>query len=79
MQKYNRKEHKYEEYSVPDDWNVKFYSYDMEELVNCCQCGKEVRYGSCYTSLEVHNCVGLGYPVCPKCYEEEWNRRKENE
>ena len=63
-------------YSVPDDWNVKSYSDDMDEIVNCPHCGKEVTFGSCYTSKEIHTPHGFGYAVCEKCYDME--RTREN-
>lgn len=51
----------------------------MKEIVNCPHCGKELEYGNCYTSLEIHTEMGFGYGVCEKCYEEEWNRRRQYE
>ena len=78
LKKWNVKEHEYEDYNVPDDWNVKTFSNDMDEIVNCCQCGKKMRYGEGYTSLEVHTpTCGFGYCTCDSCYEEEWKRRRE--
>lgn len=64
----------YEPHDVPDNWNVKSYGFDMDEIVNCPHCGKEVTYGSCYTSREIHTPHGFGYAVCEKCYEEECTR-----
>ena len=58
-------------YGVPDEWNVKSYSDDMDEIVNCPHCGKEVTFGSCYTSREIHTPNGFGYAVCEKCYDME--------
>ena len=68
------RKHDYEPYEVPDDWNVKIYSNDMDEIVNCCQCGCKTKFGECYTSREVHTELGFGYMVCEKCYSEEWSR-----
>lgn len=56
--------------------NIKTYSEDMDEIVNCCQCLKEIRFGDTYTSKEVHTDLGIGFAVCPECYEEEWERKK---
>ena len=56
--------------------NIKTYSEDMNEIVNCCQCLKPIRYGDTYTSKEVHTKIGFGYAVCQECYEEEWERKK---
>ena len=52
---------------------------DLEEIVNCAQCGKELKYGDCYTSLEIHTDMGMGFAVCEDCYEEEWQRRKKED
>lgn len=76
LKKWNYKTHTYDEYNVPDVWNVKTFSTDMEEEVNCVQCGKKLLFGSCYTSLEVHTEMGFGYAVCEECYGKEWKRRR---
>lgn len=65
------KKQEYYHYGVPDEWNVKSYSDDMDEIVNCPHCGKEVTYGSCYTSREIHTPHGFGYAVCENCYNIE--------
>lgn len=77
--KWNYKTHKYDDYEVPDDWNVVLYSDDMEEVVNCPHCGKELLYGKTYTSKEIHNSFGLGFGVCEQCYNQEWDRRRKYE
>lgn len=82
LRKWNYKKRKYEVYETPGDWNCKTYSEDMEEYINCPHCGKKIKYGDSYTSLEIHTNSGLGYGVCEKCYENEWLRKrssKENE
>ena len=71
MQKWNPKTHQYEEYEVPNNWNTPIYSDNMQELVNCARCGRELTYGKCYTSKQIHNFIGFGYPVCAECYEQE--------
>ena len=75
LQKWNGKKHKYEDYKIPNDWNVKTYSKNMEEKINCAQCGKKIAFGDCYTSLEIHTELGFGYGVCEKCYQKEWQRK----
>lgn len=77
LNRWNYDKQTYEPYDVPDNWNVKCYSNDMDEIVNCPHCGKEVTYGSCYTSREIHTPHGFGYSVCEKCYDAE--RTRENE
>lgn len=76
LNRWNYETQEYDPYGVPDDWNVKSYSDDMDEIVNCPHCGKEVTYGSCYTSREIHTPNGFGYAVCEKCYDVE--RTREN-
>lgn len=75
LRKWNYETHEYEPIEVPDEWNIPLYPDDMEEIVNCPHCGKELPYGETYTSKEIHNWVGLGYGVCEECYEKEWKRR----
>jgi hypothetical protein len=79
MKKYNRELKRYEDYSIPEEWNCPLYTPYMDEIINCCQCGEELQAGNSYTSLEVHNLMGLGYGVCLKCYLEEKNRRESYE
>lgn len=79
LNKWNNKEHTYEPYEIPDDWNCKTYSNDMEEVINCPHCGRKLKYGDSYTSLEIHTDMGLGYGVCEKCYQNEWIRRNSND
>lgn len=71
LRKWNYATIKYEPHEVPDDWNVRLYSSDMDELINCAECGKKLLFGDAYTSLDIHNSCGMGYSVCPKCHEKE--------
>ena len=75
IQKWDYPSHSY--LSIPitsrEPLNIKTYSEDMNEIVNCCQCLKRVRYGDTYTSKEIHTNLGFGFAVCEDCYEEEWN------
>ena len=80
LRKWNYSKHDYEPYEVPDDWNVKAYSGDMSEIVNCPHCGKRVQVGETYASREIHNDVGFGYSVCRDCYynrEVWWDSNEE--
>lgn len=78
LQKWNYKKHEYEKYIVPLLWNVKTYSKDFNEKINCASCGRKIEYGDSLTSLEIHTNIGFGYCVCEKCYEKEWTRREAN-
>lgn len=78
MWKWNFKTREYEPYNIPKDWNCKTFSMDMDEIVNCPHCGKQVAFGKCYTSRQIHTKHGMGYAVCEKCYEAEWEAEKES-
>lgn len=73
--KWNYEKQDYEPYVIPEEWNTPLYSDDMSEIVNCARCGKEVTFGSCYTSREIHSRVGFGFPVCEECFERECESR----
>lgn len=77
MQRWNNKKGEYETYEVPADWQCKLYEDDMNQKISCASCGKEERFGACYTSMEIHNSMGFGYAVCPECYQKEIERRFE--
>lgn len=44
------------------------YTDNMEQEIACCQCGKKVKFGDCYTSRTIHTELGLGYAECEDCY-----------
>ena len=73
----------YEPYEVPDEWIIRSYGIDLDETINCAQCGREVAFGDCYTSKEIHAPHGFGYAVCGECYhkerarEEKWRKREQ--
>ena len=79
LNKWNYKKHTYEPYKIPDDWNCKLYSENMSEIINCPHCGKKIKFGNSYTSLEIHNHIGLGFAVCEECYTKEWIRRRKGD
>lgn len=76
LNKWNYEKHSYDLIDVPDDWNCSTYEYFMDTIIHCPHCGKQLRFGDCYTSLEYHTKMGFGYAVCEPCYELEWERRK---
>ena len=79
LRKWNYEDNTYHEIERPDSWTVKVYTTDMSEIVNCSSCGKPFKFGECYTSLEIHDQIGMGYAVCPKCYYLERKRRVDYE
>ena len=68
---------RYEPHLVMDKWNLKVYSNDMEEVINCARCGKKLLFGDGYTSRQIHTGLGFGYTVCKKCYEQEMEEENE--
>lgn len=72
--KWNTRTHKYEPYELPD--GAVMLALDMDMVVRCASCGIAIRFGETYTSRLIHNEHGIGYAVCPSCYEEEWNEEK---
>ena len=78
IKKWDYPSHSY--FSIPitsrEPLNIKTYSEDMNEIVNCCQCLKKVKFEDTYTSNEIHTDLGFGFAVCEDCYEEEWKRRE---
>ncbi len=70
LRKWDYRAHAYRAFQSPA---VKpaLYSEDMELLVDCANCGKELPFGDCYTSKTIHTEIGFGYGVCEDCYAKE--------
>ena len=81
IQKWDYPSHSY--FSIPitsrEPLNIKTYSEDMNEIVNCCQCLKKVKFEDTYTSNEIHTDLGFGFAVCEDCYKEEGERKRKYE
>lgn len=76
LNKWNYEKHKYEKYCVPSEWNVKIYTGNMEEIINCAHCGRKIKAGDSNTSCEIHNEIGIGYGICGKCFNKEMMRKR---
>jgi hypothetical protein len=74
-QKWNYKTHDYDPYELPE--NCRLYETDLSLKVACCHCGKEYEFGVMYTSREIHNNMGFGYPVCKACFNIEIEKSKQ--
>lgn len=72
--KWNYQTKVYDPYEVPDGVVICIYSQDMDLAINCAGCFKPMTYGQGYTSRELHNHIGFGYPVCEACYTAERKR-----
>ena len=74
---YNRK---YRLYILPEDELKYSVGEDgTDKVIACAGCGKPVKFGDAYTSLEIHTEAGIGFSVCPRCYIAEIERAKDAE
>lgn len=71
IKKWNHIAKEYEPYTPDPSWKLILFTTNMDEEVNCANCGKPMTYGEGYTSRVLHNRVGLGYPVDEDCYFKE--------
>lgn len=63
-----------------EPYNRKYRLYILpEKVIACAGCGKPVKFGDAYTSLEIHTEAGIGFSVCPRCYIAEIERAKDAE
>lgn len=60
----------YRDWHVPDGASVS--AADFSTAVECAECGCWLAFGESYTSRLIHNDLGFGYAVCPRCYEAEF-------
>lgn len=77
--KWNYETLEYEPFELPDNCPLTLPLNDesLETEINCASCRKVVKFGRCYTSKEIHEKHGFGYPVCEDCYNKELkNERK---
>lgn len=49
---------------------------EMDQKIKCANCGREIKYGSSYSSMK----KGAAVRLCRKCFNTEWtiNALKEN-
>lgn len=74
MHKYNQITRKEEPYEPPTEGgNYPVYSDNMDEVINCAQCGKQIPFGEGYTSREIFS-GPWGHMVCRECMEKEYGR-----
>lgn len=58
---------------------ISVYSDDLDQPVDCANCGLRMTYAVGYTSKTLHNMAGFGFSVCEKCYKEECEEEKAND
>lgn len=73
-EKWSFEKHKYEPCQISE--NASLPRENFEDLVDCAECGKQIKFGDSYTSLRIQTSIGLGYAVCEDCYEKEWEERR---
>ena len=73
--KFNFKTGEYETYGLPDGATPSALC-QMDEEITCAECGKKMLYGDGYTSRKIHTVSGIGYVVCERCYDKEWEEEK---
>lgn len=76
--KWNYKIQDYDPHKIPDEWHCPVSCDDTDEIINCCQCGREIKFGESYTSKEIQDDYALGFRVCDKCHVDEWRRKVES-
>lgn len=74
IQKWDPSKRKYEPYQPPAD-NVSLYETDMDKVISCAGCGKQITFGEGYSSLQIHNAMGMGYSVCESCHDAELKKK----
>lgn len=70
IRKWNESKKDYDVVKIPDEWNVPLISKDMDEIVNCVNCGCKMKFGDGFTSKRYHNVSGAAYSECKKCFDE---------
>ena len=65
--KWISQKHQYEECEISD--NCSLFEVDMDKEIDCCSCGKKIKFGDGFTSRVYHNNFGFGYVECEECYD----------
>lgn len=76
--KYNHTIRRYYMVTIPGEWKISQYENDMNTVVNCVSCGKEIRFGDGYISRRYHDAMGFGFCECADCYD-RYFRESDNE
>lgn len=79
-QKWDPYHKRYRSYVLPEDvMRCSFGERDMDKVIACAGCGKSVKFGNAYTSLEIHTETGIGFSVCSNCHAGEIERATDAE
>lgn len=75
--KLNFKTKEYELYDLPDGATaLALYSTGYDEVITCAECGKKILYRDVCISRKIRTVREIGYLVCERCYDKEWEERK---
>lgn len=77
--KWDKRQHRYLPFGIPNDRKVGVYREDLTERVDCANCGRRMVFGESFTSLTIHTPMGIGYAVCEQCHREEVKEKLEAE
>lgn len=76
-QKWNSYHRKYRPYVLPEDeLKCSLLEDRMDKVIACAGCGKPVKFGESFTSLEIHTESGFGFMVCHMCIDQETERAR---
>lgn len=68
---------KYRPYVLPEDkLKCSLLEERMDKVIACAGCGKPIKFGESFTSLEIHTESGFGFMVCPMCIDQETERAR---
>lgn len=70
IQKWDPVKRKYEPYQPPAGY-ITLFETDMDKPISCAGCGKRITFGEGYSSMQIHNAMGMGYSVCWDCHATE--------
>lgn len=76
-QKWNPYHGKYRFYVLPEDeLKCSLLEDSAEKIIACAGCGRSVKYGESFSSLEIHTESGFGFMVCHMCIDQETERAR---
>ena len=70
IRKWNESKKDYDVVKIPDSWNVPLHCGNMNEIVNCINCGCKMKFGDGFQSRRYQNVSGEAYSECRKCFDE---------
>lgn len=70
IRKWNENKKDYDDVTIPDEWKTPLICMNMDETVNCVNCGREMKFGEGFTSKRYHHKSGAAYSECKKCFDE---------